>query len=654
MILVALCLAGSFTGAIFFSGFDKPYFAPALILISVAILVALWSGFRKGWSFPAAPVTGWLVAFWAWLGLSMMWTQVPHVSLIFFMTISILPLIFFAIVQNPRADDFIRYCRFGILVPVTLLALSTIGQFFFLSDHITDRVNYPMLNPNNLAETLMMGVFLTIPLFATRKTMIGRVSLGAIIALMVFAMMMTQSRGGMLGLLTGSAIFVVVCRRMIFAQWKTYGILALVVLIEWAIYHQVAMNRWNVSHLLGGGDGAEAIRVRYELWKAGWKMLLAYGFNGGAGLGTFYLTFPPYRELSDSSDGFFLHVDPFQFGIETGIPATILFYAFCTAVLVRTINAFRAGPVDAELAVPIICGFCGLLGLLINAHLDYPLYMMTAQIMSAIFLAAWYRGTEDVLDSTRLNLTLRNRSHRIFIVPLLGIFLILVPGWMVRAGMGVYFDAQSAIALQNQDADSAAKYSAKSVKYSPDAYDRSYLGDGVWRLRVLQAQFYNLDPDTRQKLYEDADNAFDMALQRNPLNVPVMTQKAVLHYTVAPRLDVDGLRHARELLEQELKLDPVTFEIRLALAKMYELENRPADAVRVLEGGLEYLLAQQYAPPPYYFMLAEARQKSGDIEGAQKAAKDGNDRILLMNRYSAAQSKNVGIWVNQKLNEFLN
>ena len=649
MFLIALCLAGSFTGAIFFSGFDKPYFAPALILIALATLVALWPGFRKGWSFPSAPVTWLLTGFWGWLALSLTWSQVPYVSTIFFVTISILPMLFFSIVQSPRADDFIRYCRAGIMIPVAILALTTIGQYFLLSDLVRDRINYPMLNPNNLAETLMMGVFLTIPLFTTRRTVWGKLFLGAIIALSVFAMMMTQSRGGMLALLVGAAIFAVVCRKTILAQWKAFSILVSAVLIEWAVYHMTLMSRWGSSHLLGGGDAPEAVRVRYELWKAGWKMLKDNGFTGGAGLGSFYLTFPPYRELSDTSDGFFLHVDPFQFGIETGIPATILFYAFCTAVLVRTINVFRAGPVDRELSVPIICGFCGLLGLLINAHLDYPLYMVTAQIMAAIFLAGWYRGTEDVLDSARLNLTLRNRAHRTFLVPLLALLLVVLPVWMVRAGMGVYFDGRSGMALQGQDVDGAREYARKSILYSPDSYERSYMVDGIWRLRLLQQQFYSLDPDTRSRLYEEADKSFDMALERNPLNVPVMTQKAVLHYAAAPRLDANGLQHAREILEEELKLDPVSFEVRIALAKMYDMENRPQDSIRVLEGGLEYQLAQNFAPPPYYFLLAQAKQKVGDIAGAQEAANNGNQRLEMYNTQSAAQAKTVDVWVNQQI-----
>ncbi|MDB5490265.1 MAG: putative bicarbonate transporter, family [Micavibrio sp.] len=651
MILIALCLAGSFTGAIFFSGFDKPYFVPALLLVAAGTLVALWPGFRKGWSFASAPVTWLLCGFWAWLALSMMWTKVPHVSMIFFVTISTLPMLFFSIVQSPRADDFIRYCRAGIMIPVTLLALSTIGQYFLLPDLIRDRINYPMLNPNNLAETLMMGVFLSLPLFTTRTTLFGRVFLGTIISLCVFAMMMTQSRGGMLALLVGSAIFAVVCHKTVRAQWKSFVILAAAILTEWAVYHATVMSRWGDSHLLGGGDAPEAVRVRYELWKSGWGMLKDYGFTGGAGLGSFYLTFPPYRQLSDTSDGFFLHVDPFQFGIETGIPATILFYAFCTAVLVRTINVFRIGPVTRDLAVPIICGFCGLLGLLINAHLDYPLYMVTSQIMAAIFLAGWYRATEDIIDSARLNLTLRNRAHRIFLIPLLSLLLLILPGWILRAGTGVYFDGRSSAALQNQDMDGAAKYAALSMKYSPDSYDRSYLVDGVWRVRLLQTQFYSLDPDTRLKLYETADRDFDMALERNPLNVPVMTQKAVLHYTVAPRLDADGLQHAREILEDELKLDPVTFEVRVALAKMYDLENRPLDSIRILEGGLEYKLAQLYAPPPYLFLLAQAYQKTGNMPAAQKAIDDGNQRVELFSKQAANQTIGVGGWVNQKIEQ---
>lgn len=653
MILSALCLAGSFIAGIFFSGFDKPYFAPALILMTAAAFFALWPGFRKGWSFPAAPVAAWLVAFWAWLGLSMTWTQIPHVSLIFFVTITTMPLIFFSFVQSPRADDFIRFSRIAILIPAALLSLSTIGQFLFLSEYARDRINYPMLNPNNLAETLMMGIFLILPLFVAHKSFVGKLVPGAVIALSMFAILMTQSRGGTLGTMAGLIIFTIVCHKSIRANWKSFAVLAVAMASAWITYTLIANARFSALHLYGGGDAPEAVRVRYELWKAGWKMLMDYGFNGGVGLGSFYLTFPLYRELSDTSDGFFLHVDPFQFGIETGLPATILFYSFAAAVLVRTINVFRAGPMAQELAVPVICGFGGMLGLLINAHLDYPLYMVTSQIMAALFMSSWYRATEDVLDTPRFNLTLRNRAHRIFLVPLFMIILVIMPVWIARAGVGIVLDAKVGQAMQSGDLNIISKYAEMSHLYAPDSYDRGYMLDGMWRVRLLQQQFFNLDPDTRSKLYQDADDNFDKSLARNPYNVPAMTQKAMLHFAVSPRLDVDGLKHAREILEQAIQLDPVSFEVRLALAKMYDLENRPVDSVRILEGGLKYKLAQDFAPPPMFYMLAQGRQKMGDTEGAIKASNQGDERGIMINNSVKGQGIGVGGWVNQQINTLL-
>lgn len=653
MILSAACLAGSFIAGIFFSGFDKPYFAPSLILVAVSALVALWPGFRKGWSFPAAPVAAWLAAFWLWLGISLTWSQIPYVSMIFFVTISTMPLLFFAFVQSPRGDDFIRFCRNIILIPVALLALSTLGQFFFLTDYIRDRINYPMLNPNNLAETLMMGIFLILPLFVMHKSIAGKLIPGIVIVLSMFAILTTQSRGGTLGLIVGSVIFMLVCNRSIRSNWKSFALLALGLAAAWISYSLIAESRYASVHLFGGGDAPEAVRVRYELWKSGWAMLMDYGFTGGVGLGSFYLTFPPYRQLSDTSDGFFLHVDPFQFGIETGLPATILFYAFATAILVRTINMFRAGPVPQDIAVPVICGFGGMLGLLINAHLDYPLYMVTSQIMAALFISSWYRGTEDILDTPRFNLTLRNRAHRIFMIPLLVIFFALIPVWIVRAGYGIVLDGQVNTAMQAGNYDEASRYAQRSHLYAPDSYDRGYMLDGIWRVRLLQQQFYNLEPDTRQMLYEDGLKYLDIALDRNPYSVPALNQKAMLQYVVAPRLDVDGVKHARETLEESFHLDPVSFEVRMALARMYDLEGRPMDAIRILEGSFQYQLAQNFAPPTMYYLLAEMRQKTGDASGAMIASKQGEDRAIMFNKGIEAQGIGVNGWVDRQIDTLM-
>jgi putative inorganic carbon (HCO3(-)) transporter len=644
LILTGIFILSAFTYGVFFSGFDKYYFAPALVMIAAIAGMALWPGFRKGWAFPSAPAAVFLFLFWFWMAISTLWSQVPNVSMIFLVTLGAFPLLFFSYVQSERSDQFIAVSRIVLLFAAALLALWACVQFIFLGDIVGDRVHYPMLNANNLAVTMAIGLFMALPLYA-RQTGVRQIICGLIIVMAYFAVLTTQSRGSTLGIIIGSTIVAGTGLSLLKRRWKSFTVLLSIILIETYAYGVEIVDRFGTSHLTGGGDAGASNQNRIYLWTAGLKMLRDHPFPG-TGLGTFYLTYPPYRLLGDTSDGFFLHLDPLQFGIEMGFPAIILFYAFAIAVLVRTIRALRVKNAPEWARTEMMCAFGGLTGLLLNSHIDFDLYMLPSLMLAAVLLCLWYRGTENILGPKRYTMDLQSRPQAALLVPAIILVLAAEPIWIIRAGLAIQYDGYAAAALQRGDIELAAKDSARALRYGPDNYDRGYFIDAIWRSYILQKNFVSLDAETRQRLFDESMELLDRTLQYNPYNVQAMNQKALLAFLSYPRLDPYGVEHARAMLEQARKVDPVNFELRLGLARMLESQGRIYEEIQILEDGLRYDLTQMYAPPQYYRVLAEAKRKNGDAEAASKLEQPLAQR--QMNMQLGTQKKYaIDAWVGQ-------
>ncbi len=619
--LIAGCVFIAFFFGVVFRGFDNPVFAPAIILTSVAAMLLLIPGLQRGWSFPAAPAAGFLFLFWLWMGVSLSWSDVPYVSMIFFMTIGALPLLFFSVLQHRNAEQVIAFLWVALAAAGSVLAVWAVAQFLFLSDLAGSRIHHPMLNANNLAVILSLNFFVLLAFFCHARAP-GQVVTGALMICCIIGIMATQSRGGSLGLVTGSLIFVILCRAVIQKHWGAFlafGLASLGVVL--AILINTYMQGAGEVRLVGLGDGGQAsINERFMLWGSALQMFLDQPFPG-PGLGVFYLLFPRYRNLNDTSDGYFVHVDPWQFGVEMSFVATILFYAFGLAVLIRFVRAIRATQPSDIRRLPLVISFCGLFSLLLNAHVNFDLYMLPALLFGAILLMRWYRASESVLGMDRFVVNLQNRAQASLMVPLLVLLLVAGPIWVVRAGFAVQETNQAAMALQRKDIDAAQAHVETALRYGPENFYRAYYLDALWRGQVLQNQFMVLDAGQRDALYQGGMTALEQALKYNPYNIQALSHKALMYYIAYPRINPDGLSLAVETLEYALILDPVSFDARMGLARMYELQGRIHNAITVLEDGQRYRVMQLYAPAPYLAMLANLKMRAGDQVGAEELRK---------------------------------
>lgn len=656
---IAILIFAAFWCGVFFRGFDEATFAPALLSITVAAGLALLPAGQGGWKFPKAPAAIFLGVFWAWMALSLTWSQVPYVSILFFMTIGTLPFLFFTVMQGGNADRIIAWLWGSLALAAYLLAIWACLQFFFWRDMTGSRIHHPMLNANNLAVILSMGFFLMLHYFCRSKTW-GQAASGLGMVLMVIGIMATQSRGGSLGVIAGCALFVPLCWPVIRQNWRGFIVFACVLALAIsAVSLDILVRQDGVLRLVGGGDAVASIENRYMLWGSAVEMLRdqmsSFGAFFGPGLGIFYLIFPKYRNPGDISDGYFLHVDPIQFGLEMSPIASIIFYAFGIAVLVRMIRTIRLSDrANMAARIFVVVPFCGLLSLMINAHVNFDLYMIPALLFGAVLMMMWYRGTEGVLGQDRFFVSFKNAKplHWAVLAPVMAGLFLLLPIWVVRAGIAVKDAEAASIALQQGNMDAARDAAAHAMRYGPESYYRIYYIDALWRGRVLQELFYSLDANQRRQLFDEALAALDKAMAANPYNAQAISHRALLHYVGYPRLDPNGHDRAIEILRQGLTMDPISFDMRMGLARMLELKGQQESALAVLEEGQKYVVTKQFAPPDYIRMQAELTQKLGNPAAAADLMRDWQKRQKSWEEGSKAQAK-FGLWLQGKINGLL-
>lgn len=642
-LVIPTLLALAFLSGVFLRGLDQILFVPGLLCVLTAVLVLIWPGLRAGrWNVPGGAVACALGGFWAWLGLALCFSDVPYLSTIFTLLIGAVPLLALALVQSRNGEDHTLSTMSAIAVLLTLLGVWAGVQFLFLGHMTSNRVHHPMLNANNLAVILSLGVFLWLYI-ASRMGLAGRIVAGFCAMICLIGVLVTQSRGGMLGLVCGLGLIGVAFFNSGFnsgraISWKiVFAFTAAMILITLAVI-VAFFARYGHFHVLTGG--MPSINERFMIWGAAWGMMWAHPLTG-TGLGTFYLTYPPHRPFGDISDGFFVHMDPLQFGVETGVAGMVLFYAFGAAVLWRTVAACRkAGGMEMALILP----FAGLVALMINAHVNFDLYMLPALLLAGLFLAAWFIESEKILGPCRIAVDWDRIGHRGMILTFMALFFILSPVWLLRAGFSLNQIDRAGKYVAAGNFDQARPLIDRALSAGPHCYARAHYMDSLWHGRRLQAESQAMTRAAIIDGYNRAVAAAERAVSCNPYYVHALNYQAMLHFIAAPALDPDGLGRAEIVLDRALATDPLNFDVRIGLSRIYEGRGESKRAVDILIGAMEWRVIERYAPPPYIRHITEvmARQNHPDLKKYRDLLRERveyhNARVRKINRLDDAIS----------------
>jgi O-antigen ligase len=301
----------------------------------------------------------------------------------------------YAVAWLSRSEkDFALSCRlitvFGMLVGLVALSnqVNAIGLVEGTRVTIGRDFGSVLGDPNDLALVLMFPVAFASSLFFTAKVGWFNKTLGAVSLLVLFfAIIATQSRGGLLGILSIFGVFG-------YRKIKSKTFFFPVIIIGAALLFVFA----GISGRESGGaaeDGIDASAMgRLYAWEAAFGMAVDNPLTG-VGLNNFYSN---YYYYSQHWDGLNHAVHSTWFGIlaETGFLGLIVFIT-CIVLLIKSVmTSLRRIETHSDLVSPAIYGmaqavFAGLIGTIVSATFltqgfTWPIYILAALVIA---IAHW-------------------------------------------------------------------------------------------------------------------------------------------------------------------------------------------------------------------------------------------------------------------------
>jgi O-antigen ligase len=210
---------------------------------------------------------------------------------------------------------------------------------------------WPLVDPNNAACVLNCAL---IPCVwkALRSP-----RWWAFVGIFIFALFATASKAG-------AGVFLLACIVLIYERYHRrfpVGVLSI-----WAFIIGVAAATRFPAPVL------ESFHARLPIWKASWPLLWQHPWRG-SGMGMFGYYYASVRTEFDTG-GAFAHNDLLQFGIELGIPATLIFILLIGTPFFRV----RQNTLPAVLA---------LLGVFLQAMVEFQFFVPPVAVLTGVILA---------------------------------------------------------------------------------------------------------------------------------------------------------------------------------------------------------------------------------------------------------------------------
>jgi len=238
-------------------------------------------------------------------------------------------------------------------------------------------------DPNDLALVLMFPAAFSISLLTTANISKWQRWLGLVsVPLLFFAVLATQSRGGLLGIMAVFGVFV-------YRKLNNRLLFSILAVVGAAVLYIVA----DISDRSSGGSAEEGIdesaQGRLFAWQAAWGMALHNPFTG-VGIDNFYVN---YFFYSPHWDGLNHAVHSTWFGVlaETGIVGLIVFVTITIMLLKKAHHSIELlktlDNVPATILATAQAVYAGLIGTIVagtflTQGFTWPIYILAALILA--------------------------------------------------------------------------------------------------------------------------------------------------------------------------------------------------------------------------------------------------------------------------------
>lgn len=336
-----------------------------LLAAAFATIPLFWLARRIGlgyWSVTTPPDVA--LALLVFLGFSGAWLAADRaVGLNTFVKFAGGVALYYSIVNGMRHARLERgiWLVLGLGVSMTLLGLLGINfSYKFLPPLVYDwlpKLDLTILNPRGFTPNVVAGVAAPLTPLALAWALWHRgrtrVFLLAVAAWLALIVLVTQSRGALLGLFGGLVVL------GLYSSPRRVGLA-----VGAALAAFVALAWWrgeNVWHILLASDANGSAVERLELWQRAVLMLRDFPFTG-IGLGMFERTALTFYPLFENPPGLpvpHAHNLWMQMGVEFGVGGLVAFVSFVVAVLLAGIEAMRRARVSNAgwLAAGLVAGF---------------------------------------------------------------------------------------------------------------------------------------------------------------------------------------------------------------------------------------------------------------------------------------------------------
>ncbi len=583
-VVIPTIVVAALTASFFFIGTNIIVFSVVLGLLIAALVIALWRTHSETICVPRSALTVSLMLFWLWLATTLLWTPVSFVSTTMFWWLSALPLGFWLYTLQPaniRAWPWL--VGFSLLVG---WGLTLTGAFQRL---VRDETPQAVFLDVNIQAAMLMLMALPVGGYMLRMGAARRLDarltalLGFSFLLLVYGVMLTRSRGGILAFFVGTAVLLGMTSRHVPRKWLAIyaGLVALAFLLADLSWGGALLGRMADTFQ----DTHRASTGRFAIWRESWRLLFEQSPLWGIGLGLYSLVWPSYRPPEDVSGGYFVHNDYLQVWIETGLPGLLLLLAMLSGAAWTVWRALRRDNLPGVVRIEIAGLSAGLIAIATHCFVQYNLYVIPILLFSGLLLARLQELA--LLPDSSVRRSWQWRPDRYFSATgyrLMVLALALLPlGYFSSIGISAYYLSNGSMLATQSLFDEAEQAFWGAQRFWPASDVPLIARAGLYRAMLARGA---TDDEQQSALFRSGEELLTQAEKLNPLRPDIFTLRAELYWHAPLLAGLGWDTKAAENYRHALALDPRHYRARFGYAQFLFDRDRKSEARDVLEGGM--------------------------------------------------------------------
>ena len=616
--LFSLFFLTSLTSALFFTGNNTWFFTASYILIIINLALVLNQRFYKPITLSLNGIVVTSILLLIWFAILIFPSQIKYLSIYNFFWMGSILVVFLTLTLSENKDKIWNLVWPIILFLVLIWAFYGLVQYYFL--HV--KMNASFLNRNSLSALINLvlipavGYFLLDEKYRPSK-LINDKTLPFILFFLFLTDFIIASRGALLSLLIGFCIFSFILHKNIPRQKFFYLIKIIVAALLFTVLSQYLIH--NLPHGFAGRimelkSMPHTGHLRLQQWES-----LIPVFNEmpwhGLGLGSLWLFWPPYRNISDTSAGYFAHNDYIQILLEAGYPGLILLFSLFIFILLALINKLKnegSTPLSLLHRFEIVSLFSTLITLATHSFLTYNFYILPLLLIAGLFLARFNQLTQ---SSSVITLPYFKTflSPVFFYISLISLIFVLLTYFLTLSLSSTYNNRAKELMLENKLQESS-RYFLKAQKLAP-LMDNPFFSYADL-LRRGANSLYSVNKNKQaNSLIKLAHLNLDKALSLNPLRSQSHHIRGLIYERSEPE-------KAKIEFNKALKLDPRFLFSRIRLSQLLYKENNLKAALRILRGGVNYNYPDANVLIEYMQLFAKLSREAGDVTFALELEKN--------------------------------